>query len=63
MRMDLLGRCPGIEFSGFAHESRQDALCTSDSLRVIERVGAVCMIDKIVDITPDEARELMKRKK
>ena len=63
MRMDLQGRCPGLEFNGFAHESRTNQLCTSDPLRVIEPVGATCMIDKIVDISPDEAHALLKRKK
>jgi hypothetical protein len=62
MRMDLAGRCPGLTFNGFMHEARQNELCTSDPLRVIEPVGAVCMIDKIVDITPDEAHALLQRK-
>jgi len=63
MRMDLAGRCPGLDFSGFAHESSTNQLCTSDPLKVIEPVGATCMIDKIVDISPDEAHALMKRKR
>jgi hypothetical protein len=62
MRMDLVGRCPGLKFNGFAHESRLNELCTSDPLKVIEPVGAVCMIQKIVDISPEEAHALLQRK-
>jgi hypothetical protein len=62
MRMDLAGRCPGLKFNGFAHETRLNELCTSDQLKVIEPVGAICVIDKIVDISPDEAHALLQRK-
>ncbi len=62
MRMDMAGRCPGLQFHGFIHEAHQNELCTSDPLHVIEPVGAVCMIDKIVDISPDEGKALQRRK-
>jgi hypothetical protein len=58
-RIDLVGRCPGLYMAnGFSHSTSTDDLCTTDPLHVHEAVGATCMIKQIVDITPDEAKQL-----
>ncbi|MBX7200438.1 MAG: hypothetical protein K1X51_13815 [Rhodospirillaceae bacterium] len=61
-RMDLAGPCNGIEYKGFSHQSSYNELCTSDTLISNVTPGAVCKIDKIVDISDTEAKDLMKRK-
>jgi hypothetical protein len=61
-RIDLLNSCPGLKFRGFAHKTSINQLCNSDTLTVIEPVGATCMIDKIVNISPEEAKALQARK-
>lgn len=62
-RVDLAGPCSGLMMNGFIHQTSTDDLCKTDTLRVNETVGAVCMIDKIVDITPEEAKALQTKKK
>lgn len=62
-RMDLAGPCNGIEYKGFAHQSNYNELCTSDTLTSLATPGAVCKIDKIVDINDTEAKDLMQKKK
>ncbi|MSO72378.1 MAG: hypothetical protein EXQ84_02050 [Rhodospirillaceae bacterium] len=60
-RIDLMGPCSGLTFSGYVHVVHVNQFCTSDPLRVLEPVGAVCMIDKIVNIDEAEAKELLLR--
>jgi hypothetical protein len=61
-RMDLAGPCNGIEYKGFAHQTGYNELCTSDTLTSLGTPGAVCKIDRIVDITDAEAKALMTKK-
>ena len=61
-RIDLTNPCSGLTFNGYVHSTRIDRLCTFDTLHVLERVGAVCLIDKIVTIDEAEAKALMARK-
>lgn len=62
-RIDLLNNCSGLKIQGgFAHETSINQLCTSDPLRVLEPIGATCMIDKIVTIDETEAKALLARK-
>ena len=61
-RMDLAGPCSGIEYKGFGHQTGYNELCTSDTLVSLATPGAVCKIDRIVDISDDEAKELLKKK-
>lgn len=58
-RIDMRGRCSGMQFSGIGHSTPTNELCTTDSIRVLEPVGAVCMIDKIVNIDKAEADKLL----
>lgn len=61
-RINLLNRCPGLKIEGgFSHSTSINKLCIQDSLRVINS-GGICMIDKIVNITKEEARELRAKK-
>lgn len=61
-RMDLAGPCNGIEYKGFAHQANYNELCTSDTLVSLATPGAICKIDKIVDITDTEAKDLLKKR-
>lgn len=61
-RMDLAGPCNGIEYKGFAHQSNYNELCTSDTLVSIATPGAVCKIERIVDISDAEAKDLLKNR-
>ena len=62
-RIDLINRCSGLKMQeGFAHATSTNDLCTTDPLRVLEPVGATCMIDKIVTIDEAEAKQLMARR-
>lgn len=61
-RMDLAGPCSGIEYQGFGHQTGYNELCTSDTLTSLATPGAVCKIDRIVDITDAEAKDLLKKK-
>ena len=57
-RIDLLNNCGGLKIEGgFSHETSINQLCIQDSLRVL-RSGGICMIEKIVDITEEEAKAL-----
>ncbi len=61
-RIDLLNRCSGLKIEGgFGYSTSIDQLCKQDQLTVL-RAGTPCMIEKIVDITEEEADELMDRK-
>ena len=61
-RIDLLNRCSGLKIEGgFAYSTSINRLCKQDRLTVIW-AGTPCLIDKIVDITEEEADELMDRK-
>ncbi|NKB44655.1 MAG: hypothetical protein GKS03_10305 [Alphaproteobacteria bacterium] len=54
-RIDLRNRCSGLKLEGgFSHSTSINKLCKQDTLRVL-RSGGFCMIDKIVDITEEEA--------
>jgi hypothetical protein len=61
-RIDLAARCPDLEFFGFAYRSYDEELCTTNTLRVVESGGTQCMIKDIVDITPEQAQALKKKK-
>jgi hypothetical protein len=62
-RIDLVNRCSGLKLEGgFSHSTSINQLCTSDPLRVIEPVGSVCMIDKIVTIDEAEAKALLAKR-
>lgn len=58
-RVDMHGTCSGMKFSGIGHTTPTAELCTSDSITVLQPVGAVCMIDKIVTIDKAEADQLL----
>ena len=60
-RVDLENRCPDITIRGFSYETPTQDLCTTDTLHVNETAGAICMIKDIVDITPEEAKALLKK--
>ncbi|MDG2244302.1 MAG: DUF6491 family protein [Rhodospirillaceae bacterium] len=60
-RIDLRNRCSGLKLEGgFSHSTSINKLCKQDTLRVL-RSGGFCMIDKIVDITEEEAKALKKK--
>ncbi len=61
-RMDLAGPCNGIEYKGFGHQTGYNELCTSDTLTSLATPGTICKIDRIVDITDAEAKDLLKKK-
>ncbi len=62
-RIDLVNKCSGLKMQGgFAHSTSTNDLCTTDPLRVLEPVGATCLIDKIVTIDKAEYTELRKKK-
>ena len=61
-RIDLLNRCSGLKIEGgFGYSTSINRLCKQDRLTVL-RAGTPCMIDKIVDITEEEAEALLDRK-
>ena len=58
-RIDLLNRCSGLKImGGFSYSTSINRLCKQDVLTVL-RAGSPCMIDKIVDITEEEAEQLI----
>ena len=61
-RIDLATSCPELKFYGFAYRSYDENLCTTNSLRVMQSGGTQCMIKDIVDITPEQAQALKKKK-
>ena len=62
-RIDLLNKCSGLKMQGgFSHATSTNDLCTTDPLRVLEPVGATCLIEKIVNIDAAEAKALRARK-
>ena len=61
-RMDLAGPCNGIEYQGFGHQTGYNELCTSDTLVSLATPGTICKIDRIVDISDTEAKDLLKKK-
>jgi hypothetical protein len=61
-RIDLAASCPELEFYGFAYRAYNEELCTTDALHVIKSGGTQCMIRDIVDITPEQAQALKKKK-
>lgn len=62
-KISLLNHCSGLRTQGFSYSTSVNKLCKSDALRVIEPVGATCMIDKIEQITEAQAKELENPKK
>lgn len=62
-RIDLFSSCPGMQFSGYAHSTRTNELCSTDTLVVLQPVGASCMIKDIIDISEQEAKGLLDRKR
>lgn len=58
-RVDMRGPCSGMRFSGIGHSTPSDELCTSDSITVLQPVGAICMIQQIVTIDKAEADKLL----
>jgi len=61
-RLDLVGACGGISYSGFARSSPESRLCTSDSLQVLGPVPGYCKVEKIVVIDQAEADALTAKK-
>ena len=61
-RIDLVASCPELKFFGFAYRAYNEEFCTTNALHVIETGGTQCMIKDIVDITPEQAQALKKRK-
>jgi hypothetical protein len=61
-RVDMRGTCSGMKFSGIGHSTPSDELCTSDSITVLQPVGAVCMIQQIVTIDKAEADTLLAKR-
>jgi len=61
-RVDMRGTCSGMKFSGIGHTTPTDELCTSDSITVLQPVGAVCMIQQIVNIDKSEADTLLAKR-
>lgn len=62
-KISLINTCSGLRTQGFSYSTSVNKLCKSDALRVIEPVGATCMIDKIETITEAQAKELENPKK
>lgn len=61
-RIDLLNRCSGLKIEGgFGYSTSINQLCKQDGLTVL-RAGTRCIIDKIVDITEEEADALLDKK-
>jgi hypothetical protein len=58
-RIDMRGTCSGMKFSGIGHTTPTAELCTSNSITVLQPVGAVCMIRQIVTIDRAEADKLL----
>lgn len=61
-RVDMRGTCSGMKFSGIGHSTPTAELCTSDSITVLQPVGAICMIQQIVTIDKAEADTLLARR-
>jgi hypothetical protein len=61
-RVDLENRCPDVVFRGFSYDAPTQELCTSETLHVNESAGATCIIKDIVDITPAEAKALLRKR-
>jgi hypothetical protein len=61
-RVDMRGTCSGMKFSGIGHTTPTDELCTSNTIHVLQPVGATCMIEKIVTIDKAEADSLMAKR-
>lgn len=61
-RVDMRGTCSGMKFSGIGHSTPTDELCTSNSITVLQPVGATCMIEKIVTIDKAEADTLLAKR-
>tara|TARA_B100001250_G_C19560258_1_gene682984 strand:+ start:262 stop:627 length:366 start_codon:yes stop_codon:yes gene_type:complete len=60
-RIDLMNRCPGLKIEGgFSYSTSINKLCIQDALRVLNS-GGICMIDKIVDISKEQAKSLRKK--
>lgn len=62
-RIDLLNNCSGLRIQGgFGYSTSINQLCKSDALKVLEPIGATCMIDQIVTIDEAEAKALLARR-
>ena len=61
-RVDMRGTCSGMKFSGIGHTTPTAELCTSDSITVLQPVGAACMIEQIVTIDKAEADTLLAKR-
>ncbi len=61
-RIDLLNRCSGLKLEGgFSYSTSINQLCKQDRITVL-RAGTPYMIDKIVDISEEDADALIDRK-
>jgi hypothetical protein len=60
-RVTLVGGCQSVPFSGFGHSNPSDELCNSDPIATAD--GGGCIIKDMVDISPDEAKQLLHRKR
>ncbi len=62
-RIDLVNKCSGLKIQGgFGFSTSINQLCTSDALHVLEPVGSICLIEKIVTIDEAEAKALMAKR-
>lgn len=62
-RIDLLNNCTGLKIQGgFSYSTSINQLCKQDALRVIEPIGATCLIDQIVTIDEAEYKALLAEK-
>jgi hypothetical protein len=59
-RLDLSSGCGDIVFDGFAHRAFANQLCNTDP---IFTSGGFCMINEMVDINEDEAKQLLKKRR
>jgi hypothetical protein len=62
-KITLVNNCSGLTTQGFSYETSINKLCRSDALRVVEPVGATCMIERIDTISEAEAKALQDKKK
>ena len=59
-RVSLTGGCTSLPYSGFAHSTPSDELCNSDP--IVTQDGAGCVIESMQDISPTQAKDLLRKK-
>ena len=61
-RLDLGKNCSIDKGTGFAWDTSVGKLCTSDTLKLLDGFGRICVINKIVTIDKQEADALLAKK-